>query len=102
MKFAVLKAMDKPGQLSDTWKNITQASYSERPSAFVKDYEKLVRAIADLELMEQYIRKDVLQGDESASLLVTAMNKARDTVSLVAPLLALADQFLFDLKAIKR
>jgi hypothetical protein len=91
MKFALLKSLNPPGVLSENWTNSVQQSYNTDPSGLVKDYEKLVRAIADLELMESYIRKNILHKDGSTSYALDIMGLVRDNVALIAPWLTVLD-----------
>jgi len=92
MKFALLKALSPSGTLSESWMETTQQSFLQNPVVFRRDYEKLVRAIADLELMEQYIRKEVLHDDESTSDARMVMDRVKDAFSYVSPYLAIIDE----------
>lgn len=92
MKFAVLKALTRPGYLGATWKTHLQDAYLEKPDIVRKDYEKLVRAIADLELMEKYLREEVLHLDEETSGLRDAIDRAVHIGALFAPIIGLFDR----------
>jgi len=87
MRFTVLKALPKPGMLSESWKLQIQQSFAQNPDGVRGDYDRLVRSIADLELMEQYIRKDILHKDEQSSTLRQIVDFARDINSLLGPAL---------------
>lgn len=88
MKFSVLKTLTTPGHLTSDWKKSINRSYEEKPDAVRQDYEKLVRAIADLQLMEEYLRKEVLHNDESTSYLRQTVELAMRMGMFIAPILA--------------
>lgn len=88
MKFSALKALPVPGKITPDWKTQVNQSFVKDPVVVKKDYEKLVRAIADLELMEEYLRKEVLHDDASTSTLRQTVDLARELGYFVAPILA--------------
>lgn len=92
MKFAILKALTKPGYLGASWKHHLQTAYQVTPALVRKDYEKLVRAIADLELMEKYLREEVLHLDEETSNLRSVIDRAVSLGALFAPVIGLFDR----------
>lgn len=89
MKFAFLKALSRPGVMTTDWKNYTQLCYQNHPEALEKDYERLVQSIADLELIEKYLREEVLHKSEETAGLRSVMSKAVELGTLVAPFLQL-------------
>lgn len=88
MRFSVLKTLTEPGKLTSEWKKSINQSFERNPSAVRQDYEKLVKAIADLQLMEEYLRKEVLHNDESTSYLRQTVELAMSMGMFIAPILA--------------
>jgi len=92
MKFAVLKALPTQGLLDSGWTLSIQTAYLKTPEKVVADYDKLVRAIADLELMEKYLREEVLHTDGSTSGLRSVMDQVASLGTLISPILSLFDR----------
>lgn len=98
MKFRVLKALERPGVLSADWKANIQNAFNKNPVLVQEDYKSLVQAIADLELIEKYLREQVLHEDDETSGLQSVVQKAVEVGALLAPLLSVfrirgAEQF---------
>lgn len=88
MKFSAIKALPVPGVLTSEWKTSVNQTYAKKPDAVRRDYDRLVKAIADLELIEEYLRKEILHSDESTSPLRQTVELARELGVFVAPILA--------------
>lgn len=87
MKFSALKALPVPGKLTDDWKRVTLQQFAKDPEIVRKDYVRLVESIADLELIEDYLREEVLHIDEPTNVLRKTVDLARELGVLIAPIL---------------
>lgn len=88
MKFSAIPALPVPGVLTSEWKMKINQTYAKRPEAVKRDYDRLVRAIADLELIEEHLRKEVLHNDALTSPLRQTVELARELGVFVAPILS--------------
>jgi hypothetical protein len=87
MKFSAIKALPVAGRITADWKQTQSQLYANDPATVKKDYKQLVMLIADLELIEEYLRKQVLSNDATTNTLRKTVGLARELGFFIAPLL---------------
>lgn len=75
MKFLILKELNPSDVDSPTWLAYHQRMYTKDPARFAKEYEKLVKSISDLQLLEYKLRTQVLHQDDFTDALRSALEK---------------------------
>jgi hypothetical protein len=75
MKFLILKELNRDSVDQDTWLAYHQRAYKKDPIRFAKEYEKLVKSISDLQLLEYTLRTQVLHQDDFTDSLRSALEK---------------------------
>lgn len=75
MKFLILKELNPAATDSSTWLAYHQRMQAKDPARFAREYEKLVKSISDLQLLEYKLRTQVLHQDDFTDTLRTALEK---------------------------
>lgn len=75
MKFLILKELKPEGPERDVWLKYHQKQYAKDPVGFAREYEKLVKSISDLQLIEYSLRTQVLHQDDFTDSLRGALEK---------------------------
>jgi len=67
MRFALISELPADGKVSTAWIKTHQARYSQKPTAVRAEYEKLVKSLAQLHIIEKALREEVLHVDDQSS-----------------------------------
>lgn len=117
----VLKTLPRASKITADWKIIVNQLYRDQTRSVVEDYERIVTALMELQIVEEYLRKEVLQNDDRTDGLrktvelayslgyfistvdeVVSLPGARDWISRTKELLYLLQQHEVDRQYLRR